>query len=367
MNQSITIARFAGIPVKLHWSIILLLCFVLGSIFRSSESLQHSFFFVSYFVLLFVCVLLHEFGHALVAKRYGISTRDIILSPIGGLARLEYIPKIPMQEFYIAIGGPLVNVVLVLICLIFVWIRAIPLNFDVEYLFLNPSFDSMIQFLFWMNLTLFAFNLIPAFPMDGGRILRSLLSVKWGFDTATRWATAVGKLLAVGIFFYAIIDQQYILTIITAFVFITANREYQNLQTKKLLETTSAEAIVYPSWTKIYLEDPLEKPLNIFSQGSEQSFLVFDENDVLVGSLPSLFLMQAKKEKQHHQAVHSIASSKGVSLNHNINLHDVFHQMNTQGLGVVAIVKNDEIIGTIDRKIFGEYVKEKTKFSWFHL
>ncbi len=368
MSQNITIARFAGIPVKLHWSIILLLCFVLGSIFRSSQSLNQSLFFLAYFLLLFLCVLLHEFGHALVAKNYGIKTRDIILSPIGGLARLEYIPKIPMQEFYIAIGGPLVNVVLLILVSICLFIGNISFALDMEYIFLNPSLNGVLQFLFWMNLTLFAFNLIPAFPMDGGRILRSLLSMRWGFDKATRWATAVGKILALIIFVYAILTQQYILTIITVFVFITANQEYQNLRTKKLLEGTLAHEIVLSNWTKIYQDDLVSKPLAISAKQAEQSFLVFNQNDVLVGSLPSIFLAQAKKEKLDNHQVAQIASSKGHTLDGETNLSDLFTFMNEQGLAIVGITNaSHQIVGTIDRITFGKYVKEHTKFSWFHL
>lgn len=367
MRQSLTIARVAGIPVKLHWTIILLLCFAIGLVLRESGSLFQTVFFLSFFFLLFGCVLLHEFGHALMAKRYGISTKDIILSPIGGLARLEFIPNIAIQEFLIAIAGPAVNVIIAAISAILMFALGTEFQMDIETLVANPEPQGLLQFLFWMNITLFSFNLIPAFPMDGGRILRSLLSMRIGFNKATRVATAIGKILAVVIFVYAIFTQQFILSFISAFVFITAHQEFLNLKTKTLLDSTKAGEIALRSFTKVFEGDSCESLREVIKTTEEKSFLVFDTNDNIIGTLPELFLVESADDPDYQFA--SQLMSKNIKiLREEVLLRKVYELMNSEGLGIVAVTDSDNnLVGTLDRYTFGEFLRNGTKNSWLQL
>ncbi len=148
----------------------------------------------------FTCVLLHEYGHALAARYFGVQTKDIIITPIGGLARLVNMPHDPLQEFAIAIAGPTVNLVVALAFAFYLAGTRQPFS-------LSEGAAGLLQFpqlMMWLNLFLFLFNLIPAFPMDGGRILRSLLAVSFRRETATLVAGLLGQLLAVGFVLYGI-------------------------------------------------------------------------------------------------------------------------------------------------------------------
>ncbi len=366
--QSFTIARIFGIPLKLHWSIILMMFFVLGIVLRDSQaSSSASLWFLSYFFLLFICVLLHELGHSLMARRYGIATRDIILSPIGGLARLEFIPKIPIQEFMIAIAGPMVNVILSGLSFLILFANKVAPSFNMESWVDQPGPIATLQFMFWMNGILFAFNLIPAFPMDGGRILRALLSIRLGYNSATRIATAIGKILAVIIFIYAILNQQFVLTLITAFVFITAHQEFLNLKTKMVLENARVMDVMIADFLKVDLTTSLSTLREHAAQTDERSFLVQNEDGTVIGTVPELFLTESRNESEYN-VVSDLYSKKVIELNENLSLEKAYSVLNQNGLAVAPVVNEaGQVTGSLDRYTFGEYIKEKTSRLWFQI
>jgi Zn-dependent protease len=192
MTWSWKIGTFAGIAVYVHATFLLLLGWIALSHWMQYQSLLPTLSGVAFTLALFVCVVLHEYGHALMARRFGIGTRDITLLPVGGVARLERIPDKPNQELWVALAGPAVNVVLA--CAL--W----------AYLLLTGHFEPIRQMglthgiflerLLFANLFLVGFNLIPAFPMDGGRVLRALLAKRMEYARATRTAASIGQGLA---------------------------------------------------------------------------------------------------------------------------------------------------------------------------
>ncbi len=364
-DQSIQIAKFAGIPVKVHWSLGLFIFFIFGVTFSDSGSTYQSLFFTAYIVLLFISVLLHEYGHALTAKQFGIKTRDIILSPIGGLARLEFIPEIPRQELIIAFAGPFVNICIAAILLPFFFLLSLPFALDLEYIIQSTSVGGIIQMFFWMNLVLFAFNLLPIFPMDGGRILRALLSYKYGHFTASKVAVFVGKILGIALFFFSIFSGQFIASIIAVFIFISAHREITTLSLKALLKNTTANKVMRTQYEKIYLSDTITKPLTIFKSGKERSFLVFDNEDNVVGAIHELFLEEAGKKGSSFATIEEIRSDKVGHVDLHISLEDLYQELNEKAYSIVG-VKNESqnLVGVIDRHDFGLFVKKNTKFRW---
>ena len=191
VKWSYRIANISGIEVRIHATFLLLLAFY-GATSYSSGGTGEALMSISFILLLFLCVLLHEFGHAFAARAFGIRTPDITLLPIGGVARLERMPSKPSQELIIAVAGPAVNVVIViLLALVF---RGIPTPSDLETT--SPARELMTG-VFLVNITLIIFNMIPAFPMDGGRVLRALLAMKLPHATATLVAARVGQGIAV--------------------------------------------------------------------------------------------------------------------------------------------------------------------------
>ncbi len=221
MKWSYRIATVAGIQVRIHVTFWLLLGFY-AWIYYAEGGLEAAVHGVAFTLLIFLCVLLHEFGHAFAAKTFGIRTPDITLLPIGGVARLERMPSNPWQELVIAIAGPAVNVLIAAIVFLLIG-GVLPLQ---EFGLIDTASGSLLAKLLIVNVLLVAFNVIPAFPMDGGRVLRALLATQVRYVTATRLAARVGQVIAV-LFFLASLTSWGgpMLAFIAVFVFLGAQQE----------------------------------------------------------------------------------------------------------------------------------------------
>src|ERR1051326_20064 len=198
MKQSLRLATISGIKVSVHWTFLLLILWVIVSTYIRTKNMNNSMMMVIFILALFVCVVLHEFGHALTAKSFGIKTRSIVLLPIGGVAQIEELPEKPSQELWIAFAGPAVNVVIAGILYALMYILRLTPTLS-EPLTLNQS--NFMFYLFSANFALALFNLIPAFPMDGGRVLRAILSFSMNRDKATQISTFIGQVAAVAFVF----------------------------------------------------------------------------------------------------------------------------------------------------------------------
>ncbi len=316
MRGAFQIAKFSGIPVRIHWSfgLIFLWAFYLG--FRENWAWASIGWFLLFIGALFVCVVLHEFGHALTARRYGVSTRDIILSPIGGVARLDKLPEQPMQEFYVAVAGPLVNVGIMAILspyLLFISSKTEESVPNIIRSFFNLSDNiflhnlTQLDYFFFgliaLNGTLAVFNMLPAFPMDGGRVLRALLSIPLGRIRATRIATYIGQFLAVLLFAYGIWQGSPITALIGVFIFFMAAGEYRMVRMDKTLSQHTVAEVVRPHFTKFYLTDTMEKVAEAVTHGWEKNFLIFDEWQNLRGVLTEEGIMRAVKQQAFNRPI----------------------------------------------------------------
>lgn len=231
MRWSWKIGRIAGIELFIHATFLLLIPFIVVSDLRQQASffeILQNLFLVA---VVFGIVVLHELGHALMARRYGIPTRNIILLPIGGVAQLERMPEKPRQEFWVAVAGPLVNIFLAAIILVILMLSG-----QFQAIAETDSFqDSFLWILFIINILLAIFNLLPAFPMDGGRVLRALLATKLPFVQATRWAVNVARVMAVLFAIYGFYGD-FFLVLIAAFVWVAGNRELQTVIYREMYE-----------------------------------------------------------------------------------------------------------------------------------
>jgi Zn-dependent protease len=221
MGWRLKIGRAIGTDVFLHWTFFFAPLYVVLLHWQSGSGWPILGILIVWLLAVFSCVLLHEYGHVLAARHFGVQARDIIITPIGGLARLVNMPKDPVREFAIAIAGPAVNLA---VAMAFAFYLAV----THQYFLPSEGLAGLFQFpqlMMWLNLFLFLFNLIPAFPMDGGRILRSLLAVSLNHETATRVAGLLGQFLAVGTIAYGIYSREYQLSLLGTFVFLTAAAE----------------------------------------------------------------------------------------------------------------------------------------------
>lgn len=226
MFQSLKIGRWFGIDVFIHPTFWLLPLFVLLSSY-AVDGLGQAGLDVAVILAAFGCVALHEFGHALAARWYGISTRDITLYPIGGVARLEGMPDRPWPEIVVALAGPAVNVVIAGLIGAMLLFDGVVIG---DALTATPSLDAFWTRLLIANIGLVVFNLIPAFPMDGGRVFRA--AMHWFTDrvTATQIAVAVGAVFAVLMGLFGLYTMNLMLVVVALFVFLTGRAELQGVR-----------------------------------------------------------------------------------------------------------------------------------------
>ena len=218
MGWAITIGRIAGTAVRIHVTFLLYLAWIAYANWEEggSAAALDATLFVS---LLFLCVLAHEFGHIFAARRYGIGTPDVTLLPIGGLARLERIPADPNQELVVALAGPAVNVVIALALMLLVGAPD-----AAHFGALEDPRVAMVERLVQVNIILVLFNMLPAFPMDGGRVLRALLAMKWPRARATTIAARIGQGLAFAMMLVGFMGQP-MLFVLAVFVWFAAAQE----------------------------------------------------------------------------------------------------------------------------------------------
>jgi Zn-dependent protease len=223
MNGAFRLFTAFGIGVYVHWTFALLLLLALQSGYEQTGMMRQAVKSALLVLATFACVTLHEYGHALTARRFGIATRDITLLPFGGLARLERIPEQPAQEFWITLAGPAVNAVI--FGVLYLGLDAADRWIDPREL-LNRELP-FFQMLAMINLMLVLFNLLPAFPMDGGRILRSILATRMDYVRATQIAAAIGRALAVALGLWALYEMQLFTAVMAFFLFNAAGAERQ--------------------------------------------------------------------------------------------------------------------------------------------
>lgn len=285
MRGAIQIIRLFGIPVQVHWSFLLLFVWV-GYVGLSTGMGASSMGWLALFMLaLFACVVLHEFGHALMARRFGIRTHDIILLPIGGVARLDCIPEKPVQELLVALAGPAVNVALAV--LLWGWLSwhrgwwvseaLTSLAHPSGALFLYSQ--NFLPALAFTNLFVAAFNLLPAFPLDGGRVVRALLSVWWSRLTATRVAAYLGQGIAVLLLILAFLHLDLILGLIAVFVFTTASREYQFVLERHVLQSVPVHRLMRCRYTLLSPSASVAQALELLTRLGEPGFLISEGTD----------------------------------------------------------------------------------------
>ena len=375
MGGSLKLFTWFGIPVHVHWTFGFIFLYILWIGFASSLDVEGTIWLVGYFMALFSCVLLHEYGHALTARRYGVQTQDIILTPIGGIARLERMPEKPAQEFLVAIAGPLVNVVIAILLFglgklvfsgehwdVFTWFLQNPPLFSGD----DESTESMIRdagvpltgLLFYMplllltNLVLVVFNLIPAFPMDGGRIFRALLAMRIGRLRATQIAAWVGQGIAV-LFVLAGLTgfhgANITLALIGFFVFITARTENNMVRMDALLRSFKASDLMRPQFTRVQNNDWMQTPIALLQKGLERHFLVFDMDDQLVGTLEESDILAALKKRDLSTEISQYAETPAMVVNSEQDLQYIYHLLQQRGHGIIGVVDDGQLAGVIDQ------------------
>jgi Zn-dependent protease/CBS domain-containing protein len=283
MRWSWRIARVAGIDVRIHVTFALLLVWIAASEYLGSGSIANAAEGVLFVVAVFATIVLHELGHALTARRFGAHTREITLLPIGGIARLEHMPRRPMHELAMAAAGPAVNVAIGLGLLAALAILGGHSGAEV----LVSGATGVVAFLarlMWVNFALCVFNLVPAFPMDGGRILRALLATRVRHVRATRIAARLGQAIAIAFGLLGLFGNP-VLVLIAVFVWFGAVAEMADAEMRAGLEGVTVETAMEKSFRTLGPAEPLERAVALLLEGPQHELpiVVGDHAIGLVG------------------------------------------------------------------------------------
>jgi stage IV sporulation protein FB len=333
MRWSYRIARIAGTDIKVHLTFPLL---IFWSALQGYEggggpgAVSQTVFILA----LFACVVLHEFGHILVARRFGIRTPDVILLPIGGVARLERIPDDPKQEFFIAIAGPLVTAAIA--GALFLWLKATGQPAALQNADLN-SFGLAGE-LMLANTFLLLFNLIPAFPMDGGRVLRSLLATRLGIVRATRIATSIGQMLAVAGGLYALAHGMVLPALIALFVFMGASAETSAVETRVAGAGLLVPQMMVTQFHTLPIHATLAEAVDLLLAGEQREFPVVDNYGRTEGMLTRDNLIRGLRERGPQSTVGEAMTTPVPSVAPTLGFAEALERLRASGLPALPVI-----------------------------
>lgn len=349
---SLFLGTWAGVKVFIHWTFVILLGWIFISYYRQNQELMDGVWGVLYILSLFLCVTLHEFGHVLTARRYGIATRDITLYPIGGVASLEAMPEKPAQELLVAAAGPAVNVVIAF--LLYVYLSATGFLPAPEIL-TDPALVEQLPFAYSVmlaNILLVVFNLIPAFPMDGGRMLRALLGFRMTRARATKIAASIGQLLAIGFVFLGFFFNFW-LVFIGFFIYLGAGGEAAYEETRSALAGYKVRDVLMTRFHILHPTDELTKVVRLLLEGQDQEFVVV-ENGEVQGVLTRRDLIKGLDENGRSASVASAMQTDFKVLTPDMNLEEVFKDIALRQDTVFPVLEDGSLIGLVNRENINE-------------
>jgi Zn-dependent protease/CBS domain-containing protein len=353
MRWSIKIGKLAGIDVFIHFTFFLLLAWIAFIHYSQNESVGAAVTGIFFILVIFACVVLHELGHALTARKYGIQTRDIILLPIGGVARLEKMPDKPAQELWVALAGPAVNVVIAVLL--------------AGYLFITNSFTpigqlttaaaSFAERIMAVNIFLVVFNMIPAFPMDGGRVLRALLAMRLPYPKATQYAATLGQGIAV---LFGIVGLFYnpLLLFIAFFVWIGAAQETKLTQMKSAFSGIPVTNAMLTEFRALDRNQTLEQAVALTISGTQKDFPVTD-NGAIIGVLTQSDLLAALSKNGPHALVAEAMQPHIITVDSYDMLETAFSKLRDCNCHTLPVTRNNRLVGLLTMDNLGEFMRIK--------
>src|SRR5215510_8884881 len=351
MGWSIKLFDVGPTAVRIHMTFFLLLAWI-GAIHWARGGAPQAIDGVIFIVLLFVSVVLHEFGHVLAARHYGINTPEITLLPIGGVASLERMPEKPSQEIVVALAGPLVTLIIVVVLTLVLGAR-----FDLTQMAqLEQAQSTMTGRLAAANGALLLFNLIPAFPMDGGRVLRALLAIPLGYTRATRIAALIGQGLALVFGFLGLFGNA-LLVLVAAFIFLAASGEAGYVQAREYTRGYLARHSMITSFQSLTPMATADDAAALLLRTTQQEFPVLDGAGTLRGVLTREALIEALKRSGGATPVIDIMEREVPSVPENACLDNVLPLLQSARARVIAVVDpRQRLVGYITADNLAELI-----------
>jgi stage IV sporulation protein FB len=349
MSWSLNIGSIAGTAVRVHITFLLFLGWIFAASWASGGA-EAAWQGLVFMVLLFACVLAHEFGHIFTARAFGVSTPDVVLLPIGGVARLERIPEAPWEEFLVAIAGPLVNVAIALALMLVA--SAHP---DTGTLYAVESAQtSMIDRLAAVNLFLAVFNMIPAFPMDGGRVLRALLASRLGFVRATEIAAMIGQGVAFALGFIGLLYNP-MLIFIAIFVYLAAAAEAHGVAMRAMSRGVPVSAAMMTQFATLTPETNVDEAVQTLLHTRQGEFPVVDGAGKPVGVLGRNDLIRVLKERGPGARVADAMSTTLPTIGRRRCLEEALGMLQERSAPAVAVVDDTgRLVGLVTPETVGE-------------
>ena len=350
MTWSWKLARIAGIDVYVHATFVMVIAWIALVYWNERHSVAAVVEGVGFLLTLFGCVVAHEYGHALTARRYGIRTRDITLLPIGGVARLERMPDEPVQELKVALAGPAVNVVLAL--LIFGWLQASGDWIAVDRL--GIARGAFLERIMVANVFLAAFNLLPAFPMDGGRALRALLATRMEYTRATQRAALIGQGMAIFLGFLGLLGNP-MLIFIALFVWIGAGQEASMVQMKSALAGIPVRRAMLTDFRSLAPGSTLGDAVDLVLAGSQQDFPVIEDGR-FEGILTRGDLLAALSRNGRGTRVAEVMKRECATADASEMLEAVLARLQGRDCRTMPVTERGALIGLVTMDNVGEFL-----------
>lgn len=350
MGWSLPLGRVLGTEIRLHVTFLLLLAWI-GVAHGMQGGTAAALDGVLYIALIFACVLLHEFGHVIAARRYGITTPDITLLPIGGVARLERIPEKPSEELVVALAGPAVNVAIAALLLLLLggW-PPIEAMAGIE----NPG-QSMLARLLWVNVMLAGFNLlVPAFPMDGGRVLRALLSYRLDRARATDIAARIGQVLAFGLGFLGLVSGAPLLVFVALFVWLGAGAESHAVRLRELSRGMIAADAMMTRFEALPATATIGDAVEVLIRSAQTDVPVVDGTGRLRGVLTRSDVIRALREAGPEAAVLDAMQREVPTVVQHAPLEEALQAMHAAAGPVGVLDRGGRLVGLLTQENLGE-------------
>ena len=354
MKWSWRLGQVSGIGIYVHWTFLILIGWIVLVYVRQGADAGAVVRGIVFVLAVFACIVLHELGHALTAKRFGIGTRDITLLPIGGVARLERMPENPTHELLVAAAGPAVNVVIAFVLFALIAVTSGLPSPGVIGALDGDGFARLA----WVNLFLVGFNLLPAFPMDGGRVLRALLAHRLEYVRATQIAANVGQLMAIVFGFIGLLFNPFLL-FIALFVYLGAQEEAHAVQMRSVFRNLPVKEAMVTRFQTLLETDTLGRARDELLAGSQQDFPVVRDGRV-VGLLARKALIKALSDVGTTASVGDVMQENCPAVRDTAMLDEAFQRMRGGGCSTIAVVRGGRLIGVLTLENVGEFMMVQT-------
>jgi len=341
MSWSWKIVEIAGIGVRIHATFLLLVVWLGARTVARGESFGAFASVLSFVLLLFGCIVLHELGHALAARRFGIGTRDITLLPIGGVARLERMPRDAKQEFLVAMAGPAVNLAIAAgLFAVSTLLQGAPTSLPADL-----ETAGLLERLIWVNVALLVFNLVPAFPMDGGRALRALLATRLPFATATRAAAGLGQGIAVIFGLVGVLANPF-LVFIALFVWIGAAAEVEMVELETALRPLNLGQAMLTEFHSLRIDDPLSRGVELTLASSQKDFPVVQDG-VVRGIVTQGSLVRGLARDGGAGTIGGVMEPPPAAIERSEPLGPALERMQTERAPLIPVVDRGRFVGIV--------------------